>query len=521
MHGNGLEHLRPHAERLSGQTLKALASVRADRPISACGWTMDTSRHYLDETAEDVLLDYGARVGLGAAVKRLFVGDIVNISENRAALHWALRQSEPLKGAFGDVQTSLEPALDYAEKVRRGEIKTPSGKPFTSIVHIGIGGSDFGPRLISDAFLDVSPPGLKIRFAANVDPRDLEHALLGLDPETTLIIGVSKSFGSEETLFNLGRALTWLDTAAGARVDGQVALVTANRARASAWLDGREGVIFDMPENVGGRYSLWSAASLGCMILLGADWFTAFLRGAERMDNHVREAEPGDNLPMLLSLLDYWNASVRGEGMRVALAYSNRLRLLPTYLQQLEMESNGKTVSEQGIRLDYPTAPAVWGGEGSIGQHSYHQWLHQSAHSAPTEFIIALDKAAKGEGQTALVAHALAQAEVLANGRSLDQVKAEEPGLPDELAAQKVHPGGRPSTVLSCNDFNAEAFGSLIALYEHRTYLAGVLWGVNPFDQWGVERGKMMAKQLKSVLANQSEAEDPVTAGLVKQLLGG
>ncbi|MEO1642218.1 MAG: glucose-6-phosphate isomerase [Pseudomonadota bacterium] len=481
---------------------------------------MDTSRHYLDEVAENVLLDHGARAGLPAAVGRLFAGDIVNVSENRPALHWALRQSQPLKGKFGDVQASLKPALEYAEKVRSGDIQTPSGKPFTSIVHIGIGGSDFGPRLISDAFLDMSPPGLTIRFAANVDPRDLEHALLGLDPETTLLIGVSKSFGSEETLFNLGRALNWLDTAAGVRVDGQVALVTANRARARAWLDGRDGAIFEMPESVGGRYSLWSAASLGCIILLGADWFRAFLQGAERIDQHVQQAEPGDNLPMLLALLDFWNASVRGEGMRVALAYSNRLRLLPTYLQQLEMESNGKTTSEQGTKLDYPTAPAVWGGEGSIGQHSYHQWLHQSAHSAPTEFIIALDKEAKGEGQTALVAHALAQAEVLANGRSLDQVKAEEPGLPDELAAQKVHLGGRPSTVLSCNDFNAEAFGSLVALYEHRTYLAGVLWGVNSFDQWGVERGKTMAKQLKLVLADQLKAEDPVTAGLVKQLRG-
>ncbi|MEM1037554.1 MAG: glucose-6-phosphate isomerase [Pseudomonadota bacterium] len=504
-----LQSLKKHAAQIGDVSLKDLSHQRANRPIKACGWTMSTARQYLDDKAEDLLIAHAEDARLAEAVSCLFAGEIVNPSEGHAALHWALRaSSDDVRGHAVQVRESIEAALQFAADVRA------SGQ-FDTIIHIGIGGSDFGPRLIYDAFAE-NAAGLDLRFCANVDPYDLERALAGADPSRTLLIGVSKSFGTEETLYNLGRAKAWL----GQTDTPQIALVTANPERALDWAGDTPVQIFDMPESVGGRFSLWSAASLSCMIALGPDVFRQILNGARAMDHHVQMADIGDNLPMLLALLDFWNASVREEAMRVTLAYSNRLRLLPTYLQQLEMESNGKTVSPDGQMLEHATVPAIWGGEGSIGQHSYHQWLHQGAQSVPAEFILALDKGAEPEGQTALVAHALAQAEVLANGRTLEQVKAEEPGLSDAIAAQKVHPGGRPSTVLSCNDFNAEAFGSLIALYEHRTYLAGVLWGVNPFDQWGVERGKTMAQRLKPVLTGRTEAEDPVTAGLVEQLRG-
>lgn len=507
------------AARLTAIPLRDLATQRTGRPISACGWTMDTARQYLDETAEDAILAHGEAAGLSDAIKRLFAGDIVNPSEARAAHHWALRSSSvETKGDIARVQNSLKPALAFADDFRSGSLKTPAGERFNAVLHIGIGGSDFGPRLIADAFADKAHPDINLRFAANVDPFDLERAMHGLDPARTLVIGVSKSFGTEETLYNLGRALKWLEAALGDSASEHLALVTANPQRATDWLGGREAHLFDMPLSVGGRFSLWSAASLGCMISLGPETFDSILAGAEAMDEHVQTAEMGDNLPMLLALLDYWNATVRGEKMRVALAYSNRLRMLPTYLQQLEMESNGKTVSPDGAAVTGATAPALWGGEGSIGQHSYHQWLHQGSQAVPTEFILALDKGAEPEGQTALIAHCLAQAEVLANGRSLEDVKAEEPDLPEHIAAQKVHAGGRPSTVLSCAEFGPEAFGSLLALYEHRTYLGGVLWGINPFDQWGVERGKTMAGRLKPVLDGAAEADDPVTAGLVNQI---
>lgn len=511
-------NLKAHAERLSSLSLKEIASKRAGRALSACGWTMDTARQFLDEDAEDALIAHGETSDLAVAIARMFASDIVNPSENRPALHWALRDSGSPSGEAADVRETVLPALQFARDVRTGSVRTANGETFNAVLHIGIGGSDFGPRLIADAFADKASTDIALRFCANVDPFDLERAMAGLDPARTLVIGVSKSFGTEETLYNLGRALAWLETSLGDTAAKHLALITANPSRATDWLGGREAYTFDMPLSVGGRFSLWSAASLACMISLGPDTFEALLSGAYDMDQHVQTAEIGDNLPMLLAILDYWNASIRGEKMRVALAYSNRLRMLPTYLQQLEMESNGKSVSPEGIDIAGPSAPALWGGEGSVGQHSYHQWLHQGAHAVPTEFILALEDGAETEGQTALIAHCLAQAEVLANGRSLEEVKFEEPGVSDAIAAQKVHPGNRPSTMLTCTDFTPHALGALIAMYEHRTYLAGTLWGLNSFDQWGVERGKTMASRLKPVLRGEAKADDPVTAALAAQV---
>ncbi|WOR14262.1 glucose-6-phosphate isomerase [Hyphomonas sp. FCG-A18] len=507
-----------HADRLSAQSLKSLATTRGETALTACGWTMDTARQYLDGDVETALLEQAEAAGLSEAIKALFSAEIVNPSEDRPALHWALRTTEPTNPEAKAVWASLQPAFAFAESIRDGTLKTPAGERFSAILHIGIGGSDFGPRLIADAFADKTHPEITLRFAANVDPFDLERALNGLDPATTLVIGVSKSFGTEETLYNLGRARKWLEARLGEAAVDHLALVTSNPQRAAEWLGKQPAHLFDMPASIGGRFSLWSTASLSCIIALGVETFKAILAGAEAMDSHVQTAPMATNMPVQLALLDYWNATIRGEKMRVALAYASRLRMLPAYLQQLEMESNGKTVSPDGAPVAGATAPALWGGEGSIGQHSYHQWLHQGAQSVPTEFILALDKGAEPEGQTALIAHCLAQAEVLANGRSFEEVKTAEPDLPDHVAAQKVHAGGRPSTLLSCADFTPQAFGSLLALYEHRTYLAGKLWGLNPFDQWGVERGKTMAGRLKPVLRGEEHASDPITARLIDQL---
>ena len=493
-----------HAERLNRQPLATLAAAHGDKTIKVASWSVSLARQYLDAAAQETLIALGHEADLPEAVNRLFAAEIVNPSENRPALHWALRAGNDANGEAATVRDSVTSALAFAEKHADGET-------FKAIVHIGIGGSDFGPRLIYDAFSDAANPKITMRFCANVDPLDLERALSGLDPATTLVIGVSKSFGTEETLYNLGRARAWL----GAHASGNLALVTANPDRATKWADGADVHLFDMPLSVGGRFSMWSAASLCCMITLGPDIFRKIAAGAHTMDTHVQTAPLPQNLPMVLALLDYWNASVRRQPMRVALAYSSRLRMLPTYLQQLEMESNGKTVGPDGGAIDEPTAPALWGGEGSIGQHSYHQWLHQGSQSVPTEFILALDSGAEEVGQRSLIAHCLAQAEVLANGRSLETVMSEEAGLPDHVARQKVHAGGRPSTMMTCKDFGPEAFGSLLALFEHRTYLAGILWGLNSFDQWGVERGKVMAGQINAALADKSVPNDPVTASLI------
>ncbi|ABI76738.1 glucose-6-phosphate isomerase [Hyphomonas neptunium ATCC 15444] len=511
--------LKVHAARLSRQPLKALSAARAGtEPLSAAGWKISLARHFLDTEAEQSLLDFGAEARLTKAAEALFGEAIVNPSEGRPALHWALRAPARLMGEAESVRQSVIDALEFAGKVQTGEVRTAGGEAFTAVLHIGIGGSDFGPRLIADAFEDLAHPAIKLRFAANVDPYDLDRAMAGLKPENTLVVGVSKSFGTEETLYNLGRARRWLEEKLGDDASKHLALVTANPDKAKAWLGGRAAYTFDMPISVGGRFSLWSAASLACMIYLGPENFRSILNGANEMDEHVRTAPLAQNAAMRLALLDFWNTSIREKPMRVLLAYANRLRLLPTYLQQLEMESNGKSVDSQGNSVAPPTAPALWGGEGSVGQHSYHQWLHQGSQDVPCEFILAPDYNRDSEGLDALTAHALAQAEVLANGRSIAEVRAEEPGISDAVAPQKVHAGGRPSTLFSHASFGPEAFGALVALYEHRTYFAGQLWGLNPFDQWGVERGKTMAGRIKAVLKTPEIAADPVTAALLKQI---
>ncbi len=499
------------AERARQASLIDLAAQNEAPPLKAAGWVADLSRHYVTPDVETALLAHAETTNLKGAIADLFGAKIVNPSEDRPALHWALRNAPESDVTAAEHATTVK-ALAKAADVAASD-------QYTAIVHIGIGGSDFGPRLYADAFADLQLPHLDLRFCANVDPLDLELALAGLKPSKTLIIGISKSFGTEETLYNLGRARTWLESALGAeQAATQLLLVTANPERASAWLDGASAVTLDMPISVGGRYSIWSAASVAVMAGFGVEAFRDFLAGAAEMDAHVKTAPIETNLAARLALLDYWNTSHLGFASRAVLAYSRRLRMLPTYLQQLEMESNGKSVGPHGDDAPLATAPLLWGGEGSVGQHSYHQWLHQGTHVVPAEFILAPGSTDDAAGVEALTAHALAQAEVLANGRTLDEVRREEPELPDHIAKQKVHPGGRPSTFLHTPELTPARLGALIALYEHRTYLAGILWEINSFDQWGVERGKTMATRLKPALRGEGQAADPATQRLIDQL---
>ncbi len=506
-----IETLKSLSKSIQTQSLQALAA-RGSRPVlSGAGWKADSSRQYLTPEISDTLLAHAEAINLQGAIDRLFNAEIVNPSENRPALHWALRMVPDGDLTASEHETTVKALAKAESLLRAGD--------FSAIVHIGIGGSDFGPRLYADAFADRQVEGLELRFCANVDPLDLDLALRGLSPANTLIIGISKSFGTEETLYNLGRARKWLESALGAeKASEHLLLVTANPERATTWLDGTPATTLDMPISVGGRYSIWSAASVAVMTAFGPDTFKAFLAGAAEMDTHVKSAPVAENLAAQLALLDFWNTSFMGFGSRAVLAYSRRLRMLPTYLQQLEMESNGKSVGPDGDDAPLSTAPLLWGGEGSVGQHSYHQWLHQGTHIVPAEFILSPGSHSDADGVEALTAHALAQAEVMANGRSLEDVKAEEPDLPEHIARQKVHPGGRPSTFLSTHELTPDRLGALIALFEHRTYLAGVLWEINSFDQWGVERGKTMATRLKPVLRGEGQADDAATARLIEQI---
>ena len=506
-----IETLRALSADIQSASLRDLAGQATRSTYSGAGWRVDMSRQYVTPEIDAALLDHAGEVGLSKAIDDLFGAAIVNPSENRAALHWALRLPPESDLTQSEHDTTVR-ALEKAEAL------IASGN-FSAIVHIGIGGSDFGPRLYADAFGDRQLQGIELRFCANVDPLDLDLALQGLAPERTLIIGISKSFGTEETLYNLGRARTWLEAALGTeRAAAHLLLVTANPDRATSWLDGTPATTLGMPISVGGRYSIWSAASVAVMASFGPDTFKDFLAGAADMDRHVKASPIETNLAARLALLDFWNTSFMGFGARAVLAYSRRLRMLPTYLQQLEMESNGKSVGPTGQDAPLMTAPLLWGGEGSVGQHSYHQWLHQGTHIVPAEFILAPGSHSDADGVEALTAHALAQAEVLANGRTLEEVQSEEPDLDPHVAKQKVHPGGRPSSFLSAEELTPRALGALIALYEHRTYLAGVLWQINSFDQWGVERGKTMATRLKPALRGESSAADAATQRLIEQI---
>ncbi len=506
-----IETLQALAAPVRRKSLATLAASAQDAVHSGGGWMVDVSRQYLSPEINAALLAHAEAANLSGAVDDLFSAAIVNPSENRPALHWALRMAPESDLTRSEHATTVRALEKAAELARSGQ--------YAAIVHIGIGGSDFGPRLYADAFADHQLDDLELRFCANVDPLDLDLALNGLDPAKTLVIGISKSFGTEETLYNLARARAWLEGSLGAETAAQhLLLVTANPDRATSWLGGIEAATLGMPVSVGGRYSIWSAASVAVMTSFGVDTFKQFLAGAAEMDQHVKIAPIENNLAARLALLDFWNTSFLGFGSRAVLAYSRRLRMLPTYLQQLEMESNGKSVGPTGADAPLSTAPLLWGGEGSVGQHSYHQWLHQGTHVVPTEFILAPGSHSDPAGVEALTAHALAQAEVLANGRSLAEVKVEEPELSAEVAQQKVHPGGRPSTFMSAPELTPARLGALIALYEHRTYLAGALWQINPFDQWGVERGKTMASRLKPALRHEAKAEDAATQHLIDQL---
>ena len=506
-----IETLEALANEIQNASLSNLAEQATDSTFAGGGWAVNISRHYVTPEIDAALLDHAAQIGFSGAIDDLFSAAIVNPSEQRPALHWALR----LPPESDLTQSEHDTTVRALEKAK---LLIESGD-FSAIVHIGIGGSDFGPRLYADAFADRQLDGIELRFCANVDPLDLDLALRGLAPERTLIIGISKSFGTEETLYNLGRARTWLEITLGAeRAAAHLLLVTANPERATAWLDGTPATTLDMPISVGGRYSIWSAASVAVMASFGPETFKEFLAGAADMDRHVKSSPVETNLAARLALLDFWNTSFMGFGARAVLAYSRRLRMLPTYLQQLEMESNGKSVGPTGQDVPLMTAPLLWGGEGSVGQHSYHQWLHQGTHIVPAEFILAPGSHSDADGVEALTAHALAQAEVLANGRTLTEVQSEEPDLDPHVAKQKVHPGGRPSSFLSTKELTPRALGALIALYEHRTYLAGVLWQINSFDQWGVERGKTMATRLKPALRGDHSADDAATQCLIEQI---
>ena len=451
------------------------------------------SRQGIDEQVLAALVDLAAESALPEAVEAQFRGDPINVTERRAVLHTALRAPKDERPATVRDMVEREQArmLDFAESLRLGQRTGYTGKPFRTLVHIGIGGSHLGPHLVCEAL--ASPPGRRspeIRFLANIDGHATEETLTGLDPETTLFVVVSKSFGTEETLANAAAARSWFleRTLRQEALAHHFAAITANVDAAREFGIASEAC-FPMWDWVGGRFSVWSAVGLPAAVQIGRERFLDFLAGAHRMDRHFRTAPVERNAPMLLALAGLLNANFRGASSHAVLAYDHRLRRLPDYLQQLEMESNGKSVRIDGEGSAVHTAPVVWGGEETNGQHAFHQLLHQGTRTVSADLVAVVNPGhGRVEQHERLLAHCLAQGEALALGDN-----AEDP--------HHRTPGNRPTTTILLDELTSHALGALLALYEHKVFCAGRLLQINSFDQWGVELGKRLAAPIRQALA--------------------
>jgi glucose-6-phosphate isomerase len=505
-------------DRLARLTLDA-AGLRLD--LSKQAWTLE---------GLEAALSLARACGVEAARARLFGGEAVNRSEDRAVLHPALRapdgaafmaRGEPVSS---EVEAGRAAMRDFSEAVRSGAVVGATGRRFRAVVHIGIGGSDLGPRLVWEALRQLDAP-IELRFAGNVDGFEIDQALHGLDPAETLVVAVSKTFTTQETMANATAARDWLRAALGARADSHLAAVSAAPGQAQAFGVARERV-FGFRDWVGGRFSVWSAVGLSCAIGLGWEAFRLFLDGAAEMDAHFTSAELEHNAPVLLALAHVFNRNGLGRGARAVIPYAQRLRLLPAFLQQLEMESNGKQVRSDGRPVEHATASVVFGEPGTNAQHAFFQLLHQGTDVIPVDFIaVARSEEGPAGAHAKLLSNCLAQAEALMVGRPEAEVRDElaAKGMAaaaiDELAPQRAFPGDRPSSMILMDRLTPERLGALIALYEHKTFVEGVLWGINSFDQWGVELGKAMANRILPELeGGERRAHDPSTTALIARL---
>ena len=517
---------------------KTLASLFVDDPQRFAGLSrraddllLDISKQRLTREILVGLCAFAEASGFAMARERLFTAGTVNVSEGRPALHWALRlpHIHPVAVSGADVMPAIRKVQarmrNIADAIGAGTWLGVQGAPIDTIVHLGIGGSDLGPRMAVHALAEDRVPGIAVHFVSNVDPVQLGRLLPGLDASRTLLIVCSKSFRTPETLANAQAARDWLRARLGAGVDlsRHIIAVTSNVHAAQAFGIG-EANILPMWDWVGGRFSVWSAVGLPLAIAIGWRGFTELLAGAARMDAHFARTPAIDNLPMLLALVDFWNVNALGVTQRMTAPYSSALDLFPLYVQQVEMESNGKGVAQDGHPAAWTTAPSVWGAAGTDSQHSFFQWLHQGNIPVNVELIVPLhsrhpDKAR----QDILLANALAQSQALLAGRTRAQVEGEmrDQGADEatiaRVAPHRVFSGNRTTTTLLLPGVNAFRLGQLCALVEHKVFCFGVLAGIDSFDQWGVELGKTLAVGVEAALSGgEMPADcDGSTAGLI------
>ena len=467
--------------------------------------TADFGHQCIDRATFDALLTLASDRSLGAERDRMLAGERINSTEARAVLHSALRfgggaflrqEQQPPESVQKAVTESLQQLESFVRAVHQGERRGYTGKRFTDVVNIGIGGSHLGPELIVDALKPATGAPLRAHFLSNIDGHTVRQVLRALNPETTLFVVASKSFGTLETALNAIETRSWfLERTASLEALGSHFVAVSNNVEAASGFGINPANLFPMGEWVGGRYSLWSSVGLVIALSLGWDTFLQLLAGGRQLDEHFASAALAENLPMVLALTEFWNVNLLGATSHSVLCYDDRLRLLPDYLQQLEMESNGKRISREGIAVDR-TQPILWGGVGTNGQHAFHQLLHQGTERYFADFILCRHADHQRPAMhRELLANALAQAQAMAFGR-----KHEDP--------HRVVPGGHPSTLLILDRLTPRALGTLLAAYEHKVFCLGILWNINSFDQWGVELGKALAKPLSERLANPTNDGD-------------
>ncbi len=514
--------LTQHYEQFKDTHMRDLFKADANRferfSFSAAGLMLDYSKNHVTEETMKLLIDLAKFVDVEGQRDRMFSGEPINITEKREVLHTALRNfsgKEILVDGLDimpQIEATLKKLKGFVDAISSGDKKGYSGKAFTDVISIGIGGSFLGPKIMSEALKPYRQKHINVHFVANVDGCHLQDVLAKLNPETTLVITSSKTLSTQETLRNAESAREWfLQSASSNDIQYNFACVSTNIAAAKAFGIDEEN-IFPMWDWVGGRYSVWSAIGLPLALAIGYDNYLAFLEGAHELDEHFTSAPLEQNMPVIMALLGVWYRNFHGAQSQVLLPYYHYLRGLPAYIQQLDMESNGKSVSILNEELSYDTGPIIWGSEGTNGQHSFHQLIHQSKTYIPVDFMLPLyphhDVA---NHHDMLASNCFGQSQALMEGQSEEQVtaamkksrcSAEEI---NNLASHKVMKGNKPSNTLLFDRLDPKTLGSLIALYEHKVFVQGVIWQVNSFDQWGVELGKALGNRVLSKLSNKDE----------------
>ncbi len=513
--------LETHRDEIAAVSLRELFAIEPQRAQAltahAGDLVVDFSKQRLTGRTLELLLQLAEQMGVATAREAMFSGAHINVTEDRAVLHTALRLPRDAESVVdgvdvvADVHTVLDRMGEFTDRLRTGAWRGATGQKIATVVNIGIGGSDLGPAMVTRA-LRRFHDGPATRFVSNVDPADLTAALADLDPATTLFIVASKTFSTLETLSNATAARRWLVDALGEDAVAQHFVAVSTHTERVVEFGVDPANMFEFWDWVGGRYSVGSAIGLAVMCAIGKARFAEFLAGMHAIDEHFATAAPAQNAPLLAGLIGVWNASILGHRSRAVVPYAQDLARLPAYLQQLTMESNGKSVRADGTPVSCPTGEVFWGEPGTNGQHAFFQLLHQGTEIVPVDFLGLArsgDDLPARDGQTSMqalvLANMFAQAKVLAFGRDADEVRAE--GVDEALVAHKVMPGNRPSTTILAPELTPSVVGQIIAFYEHQTFVQGVVWGIDSFDQWGVELGKTQATALQTVLAGDESPD--------------